>query len=104
MLKFDPNLRWLFTEYPMLDRYEAAARAGFKGVEVAFPYEYPAAEIATRLDSNGLRLVRILSPFDWDAGRRGYLALPGMERQFRQSIHTAIDYAARVGGPLIHVM
>lgn len=104
MLKFDPNLRWLFTEYPMLDRYEAAARAGFKGVEVAFPYEYPAAEIATRLDSNGLRLVQILSPFDWDAGERGYAALPGMERQFRQSIHTAIDYAARVGGPLIHVM
>ncbi len=104
MLRFDPNLRWLFTEYPMLERYEAAARAGFKGVEVAFPYAHPAREIAARLEANDLQLVQILSPFDWDAGERGYAALPGMEAQFRQSIHTAIDYAAQVGGPMIHVM
>jgi hydroxypyruvate isomerase len=104
MLRFDPNLRWLFTEYPMLERYEAAARAGFQGVEVAFPYEYPAREIAARLDANGLQLVQILSPFDWDAGERGYAALPGAEQKFRQSIHTAIEYASQVGGPMIHVM
>ncbi len=41
MLRFNPNLRWLFTELPMLDRYAAAARAGFKGVEVAFPTNIP---------------------------------------------------------------
>ncbi|MGQ2993486.1 hydroxypyruvate isomerase family protein [Variovorax sp.] len=104
MLRFDPNLRWLFTEYPMLERYEAAARAGFCGVEVAFPYEHPAREIAARLEANGLALVQILSPFDWDAGERGYAALPGLEARFRQSIRTAIDYAAQVGGPMIHVM
>lgn len=104
MLRFDPNLRWLFTEYPMLDRYEAAAKAGFRGVEVAFPYEYPAREIAARLDANGLKMVQILSPFDWDAGERGYAALPGFEHRFRESIRTALDYAVQVGGPMIHVM
>lgn len=104
MLRFDPNLRWLFTELPMLDRYDAAAAAGFQGVEVAFPYDYPAAEIAARLSSNRLQLVQILSPFDWDAGERGLAALPGKEQAFRASIHTAIDYAVQVGKPMIHVM
>lgn len=104
MLKFDPNLRWLFTEVPMLDRYKAAADAGFKGVEVAFPYEYPAAEIAARLEHNGLQMVQILSPFDWDGGERGLAALPGREEAFQDSIRTAVDYAVQVGKPMIHVM
>lgn len=104
MLRFDPNLRWLFTELPMLDRYAAAAAAGFRGVEVAFPYEYPAAEIAKRLDDNGLALVQILSPFDWDAGERGIACLPDRVEAFRASIETAIAYAAQVGRPLIHAM
>lgn len=104
MLRFDPNLRWLFTELPMLERYEAAAAAGFRGVEVAFPYEYPARDIAARLQANDLTLVQILSPFDWDAGERGLAALPGRQRDFRDSLLTAVDYATQVGRPLIHVM
>ncbi len=82
MLRFDPNLRWLFTELPMLDRYAAAARAGFKGVEVAFPYEYPAREIAARLSDNDLTLVQILTPCNWAAGERGIAALPGRQADF----------------------
>lgn len=104
MLRFDPNLRWLFTEVPMLERYAAAAAAGFQGVEVAFPYEHPAREIAARLADNGLTLVQILSPFDWDGGERGMAALPGREDAFRDSIRTAVDYAVQVGKPMIHVM
>jgi hydroxypyruvate isomerase len=104
MLRFDPNLRWLFTEVPMLERYEAAAAAGFQGVEVAFPYEYSAIEIAARLQGNGLQLVQILSPFDWDAGERGLAALPGRQEDFKASIRTAVNYAVQVGRPMIHVM
>lgn len=104
MLRFDPNLRWLFTELPMLDRYAAAARAGFKGVEVAFPYEYPARDIAMRLADNDLTLVQILTPCDWAAGERGIAALPGREAAFRASVETAIAYALEVGKPLIHAM
>ena len=104
MLRFDPNLRWLFTEYPVLDRYEAAAKAGFRGVEVAFPYEFPAAQIAARLNDHDLKLVQILSPFDWDGGERGIAALPERVADFRASIDIAIDYALQVGKPLIHVM
>jgi len=104
MLRFNPNLRWLFTEFPMLDRYEAAAKAGFRGVEVAFPYAYPAREIAVRLRDNDLTLVQILSPFDWDGGERGIAALSERIDDFRTSIDTAVDYALQVGKPMIHVM
>jgi len=104
MLRFDANLRWLFTESPMLERYEQAAASGFRGVEVAFPYEFPAREIAARLQANGLALVQILSPFSWDAGERGIAALPGRQDEFRESLRRAVDYAAETGGPLIHVM
>jgi hydroxypyruvate isomerase len=104
MLRFDPNLRWLFTELPMLERYAAAAAAGFRGAEVAFPYEEPARELGRRLDDLGMTLVQILSPFDWDAGLRGIAALPGREPEFRGSIARAIDYALEVGKPMIQVM
>ena len=82
MLRFDANLRWLFTEVPMLERYEAAAKAGFKGVEVAFPYDVPAAETAARLQANGLELVQILTPLDWAAGERGIAVLPDRVADF----------------------
>ncbi len=104
MLRFDPNLRWVFTEVPMSDRYAAAAAAGFRGVEVAFPYDVPARELAARLSDNGLTLVQILSPFDWDGGERGLAALPGREAAFRSSIESALGYAVQVGRPNIHVM
>jgi hydroxypyruvate isomerase len=104
MLRFDPNLRWLFTELPMEQRYEAAAKAGFRGVEVAFPYDIPAAQLSSRLDGLGLKLVQILSPFDWDAGLRGIAGLPGREAEFRASIAKALEYSARMGKPMVHVM
>ncbi len=46
MLRFAANLTYLFTELPLLERFQAAASAGFKGAELLFPYEYPAGEIA----------------------------------------------------------
>ncbi|WP_442595049.1 hydroxypyruvate isomerase family protein [Parapusillimonas sp. JC17] len=104
MLKFDPNLRWMFTEVPMLERYKAAAKAGFKGVEVAFPYEYPAEQIADLLGENDLTLVQILTPCDWAKGERGIAALPGRSDEFKRSVETSIAYAVKVGKPMIHAM
>ena len=102
MLKFDANLRWLFTEVPMNDRYAAAAAAGFRGVEVAFPYETPPTELAARLADNDLTLVQILTPMDWANGERGLAALPERKSDFRESVRVAVDYAAQVGRPFIH--
>lgn len=104
MLRFDPNLRWLFTELPMWDRYAAAARAGFSGVEVAFPYEYPARKLAALLKENELTLVQILAPVDWEGGSRGIAALPEKKDECRRSVETAIEYATGVGRPMVHVL
>lgn len=104
MLRFDPNLRWLFTEMPMWDRYAAAAQAGFSGVEVAFPYEFPAKDLRAMLDDHGLTLVQILAPVDWEGGSRGDAALPELKEQARRSIATAVEYSAAVGKPFVHVL
>ncbi len=104
MLRFDPNLRWLFTEWPMAERFAAAARAGFAGVEIAFPYDVAAAEMSVRLADLDLSLVQILAPFDWDGGERGIAAFAERRSEFRDGIARALDYSCAVGRPMVHVM
>ncbi len=104
-LNFAANLSWLYTELPLLDRFEAAARDGFKGVELLFPHEHPTHEIRTRLDALGLPLVLFnAEPGDWAQGERGLAGLPGRERDFQRSIEAALIRAQALGSPLIHVM
>ena len=76
MPKFAANLTMLFTEVPFFDRFERAARAGFKAVEFLFPYAHAAEDIRQRLDAHGLALIlHNLPAGDWDAGERGILEL-----------------------------
>ncbi|MDX1802731.1 MAG: hydroxypyruvate isomerase [Alcanivorax sp.] len=94
MLRFAANLTLLFTDYPFLQRFEAAARAGFQGVEYLFPYEWPAAELAKRLQDNGLTQVLFnLPPGDWQAGERGIACHPDRVEEFREGIFQALAYA-----------
>lgn len=87
MPKFAANLSFLFQEVEFLDRFEAAARAGFRGVEYLFPYDYSPDEIATRLKAFDLKQVLFnLPPGDWKAGERGIAALPGREAEFEESV------------------
>ncbi len=105
MPKFAANLTMLFTEVPFLDRFEAAAKAGFRAVEFLFPYEYPEAELARLLKLHSLELALINAPAgDWQAGERGLAALPGREDEFRAGIDTAIRYLKALGGRKLHVM
>ena len=98
MPKFSANLSMLFTEHPFLDRFEAAARAGFKAVEFLFPYAFTAAEIRERLDAHGLQLVlHNLPAGDWDAGERGIACHPDRVDEFCSGVATAITYATRLG-------
>ncbi|MGE0022899.1 MAG: 2-oxo-tetronate isomerase [Hyphomicrobium sp.] len=105
MPRFAANLSFLFAELPFLDRFEAAARAGFKGVEVMFPYAVPADEIKARLEANGLSLVLFnLPPGHWDKGERGFAALPGREDEFASAVDLALRYAEALGCPRLHAM
>ena len=98
MPKFAANLTMLFTELPFLDRFEAAAAAGFKAVEFLFPYAWPADDIKQRLDAHGLTLVlHNLPAGNWDAGERGIACHPDRVDEFRAGVATAITYARVLG-------
>ncbi|HEX5355801.1 MAG TPA: 2-oxo-tetronate isomerase [Aquabacterium sp.] len=104
-LKFAANLSWLYTDLPFLDRFEAAARDGFQGVECLFPHEHPAAEVAARLRANGLQLVLFnAAPGNWAQGERGLASLGGREADFQASIHAALQLAGELDCPRVHVM
>jgi hydroxypyruvate isomerase len=100
MPKFSANLSpaFLFNELPFLDRFAAARKSGFLGVEYMSPYEAAKAEIAARLKDNGLTLVLFNLPSgDWGAGERGIAILPDRVDEFRRGVDKAIDYADALG-------
>jgi len=105
MPRFAANLNFLFTELPFLERFEAAAKAGFKAVELGNPYEASASEIAARLKANGLAVALInISAGNPAAGERGLTALPGREKDFGADMATALQYAEAVGCKLVHLL
>ncbi len=105
MPRFAANLSMLFGEVPFLERFAAAAGAGFEAVEFLFPYEFPPEAIAARLRASGVRSVLFnLPPGRWEAGERGIAALPGREAEFREGVQAALRYAEALGTPTLHAM
>ncbi|MDE2593184.1 MAG: TIM barrel protein [Burkholderiales bacterium] len=104
-LRFAANLSWLYTDLPFLDRFEAAARDGFTGVECLFPHEHPQQDVAARLQAHGLQLVLFNAhPGQWAAGERGLACLPGREADFQNAVLQALDLAQALDCPRIHLM
>ncbi len=98
MPRFAANLTMMFTEVPFLDRFERAAKAGFKAVEFLFPYAFEADDIKRRLDDNGLTLIlHNLPAGNWDAGERGIACHPDRVNEFRAGVGRAIAYAQVLG-------
>lgn len=98
MPRLAANLSMLFTEYDFMDRFGAAAEAGFTGVEYLFPYDYPASDIAGCLQEHGLTQVLFNLPAgDWQAGERGIACLPDRVEEFRAGVDQAIEYAQALG-------
>ena len=105
MPKLAANLSMMFTENAFLERFEAAAAAGFTAVEYLFPYDFAPAEVAAALKSQNLTQALFnLPPGDWEAGERGIACLPGREADFRASIHEALVYAKALGCERLHMM
>lgn len=105
MPRFAANVSMMFTEVDFLDRFAAAAAAGFQAVEFLFPYDYPAEQLRAKLDENGLvQALFNLPPGDWAAGERGIACLPGREEEFKASVHTALAYAEVLDCPKLHLM
>ena len=98
MPQFAANLTMLFNEAPFLERFDLAAKAGFKAVEFLFPYAYSKEEIKAQLNSYALELVlHNLPAGDWDAGERGIACHPNRVDEFRAGVTKAIEYAKVLG-------
>jgi hydroxypyruvate isomerase len=105
MPRFAANLSMMFNEVPFLDRFEAAAKAGFTAVEFLFPYDFPADAIGERLRNNGLTQALFnLPPGNWEAGEKGFAALPDRFADLQQSLRTALPYAQATGVKRLHLM
>lgn len=105
MPRFAANISLLFTHLPFLERFDAAAQAGFAGVEFLFPYEFAAREIAARLQASGVQAVlHNLPPGDWWAGERGIACLPERRDEFRASVQRGVEYALALGVPQLHCL
>lgn len=105
MPRFAANLTMLFTELPMLDRFAAAAAAGFEGVEILFPYDIAARDLSRAAISAGLEMVLINTPPpNWAGGPRGFAAQPGLEERFRRDFDRALRFAQALRARHIHIM
>ncbi|ALK30986.1 hydroxypyruvate isomerase [Burkholderia plantarii] len=105
MPKFAANLTMLFNEVPFLERFKAAADAGFDAVEFLFPYPYAKEELAERLAAHRLKLVlHNLPAGNWDQGERGIACLPDRRAEFQDGVGRAIDYAKALGVPQLNCL
>ncbi len=114
MPQFAANLSFLYLELPFLDRFEAAAKDGFKAVEYMFPYAFDVREIAARLKANDLQQVLFSLPpgghdaatsqAAWDSGVRGLACVPGSQAQLLQGADLAMRYAQALQCPRVHMM
>lgn len=105
MPRFSANLGFLWTDLPLLDRIAAAARAGFRAVELQWPYDVPAADTREACRRHGLTLLGLNSPVgDASRGEAGLGALPGREADFQAAMDVAIAYCRESGAVAIHAL
>jgi hydroxypyruvate isomerase len=98
MPKLAANLSFLWSELDFMDRFAAAAKAGFKGVEYLFPYEHESGRIVAELKKHGLtQVLHNLPAGNWAAGERGIGCHPGRAKEFQEGVARAIGYATALG-------
>jgi hydroxypyruvate isomerase len=104
-MRLSANLGFLWPDLPVTARIAAAARAGFAAVELHWPYDVPAADLAQAADDAGLRILALNSPRgDLARGENGIACLPGREAEFAASMTLALSYARTIGAGAVHVM
>lgn len=95
MIRFCPNLHFMYRELPFIERFAAAGGDGFTGVEMTFPYDTPVEEIRAAADRAAVTIIEFNAP----AGpivpgiRRGLAAVPGRQREYLDQIRQGIAYA-----------
>ncbi len=104
MPRFAANLGYLFTERSLLDRIDAAAAAGFKAIELQFPYDVPATQVKAAVGRNNLTVLGVNTPPGEREGEFGLAAVPGREKDWQVLFARALDYITALGGSAIHCL
>ena len=105
MPRLAANLAYLFTERPFMERFAAAAAAGFTAVELQFPYDHAPSAVKAELEKHGLTMLGLnTAPGNTEAGEFGLACVPGREAEFATLFRKALDYVVAIGGRQIHVL
>lgn len=105
MQRFSANLGFLWKDQSLLKAIACAARAGFRAVELHFPYDVPPAQVRDQCAEHGIKLLGINTNVDpGDRGHFGLGAIPGREDDFKTLAGQALDYARISGATAINVM
>jgi 2-dehydrotetronate isomerase len=104
MPRFAANLGYLFTDRPLLERIDAAAAAGFKAIELQFPYDVPATAVRAAIEKNRLTILGLNTPPGGREGEFGLAAVPGREKNWQVLFTRALDYANAIGASAIHCL
>ena len=105
MPRFSANISTLFREYPILDRFRAARRAGFSAVEIQFPYAIPVDDLVRAKEAAGVTVALINLPAgDVAAGELGLAGLPGRQSAFAEAIARGRRYAEALGCPIVNAL
>ena len=104
MPRFAANLAYLFTERPLIERFAAAAAAGFAAVELQFPYDTAPSAVRAEIERHGLKQLGLNTALGAREGDSGLAAVPGRERDWEAAFQQALDYAVAIGGSAIHCL
>ena len=104
MPRFAANLAYLFTERPLIERFAAAAAAGFKAVELQFPYDHAPSALKAEIERHGLTQLGLNTALGTRDGDSGLAAVPGRERDWEVAFKQALDTVVAIGGSAIHCM
>jgi hydroxypyruvate isomerase len=104
MPKFAANLGYLFTDRALLERIDAASAAGFKAIELQFPYDVPASQVKAAIERNRLTMLGVNTPPGERDGEFGLAAVPGREKDWQILFARALDYITAIGGSAIHCL
>ncbi|MGX9356059.1 TIM barrel protein [Roseobacteraceae bacterium S113] len=102
--KISASIDRLFLEKDLPERVAAAADAGFDGVELPLPYDFPAPELRDKAVFAGIPIVRIdAPPPNYTGGPQGYAALPETQERFRRDVVRVIRQVGVMGCSRLHL-
>ena len=103
MARFSANLGFLWSDKPLLERIERAAKSGFQAIELHWPYDTSPEQVREACNRLGMTLLAANTPLG-NPGESGLAALPGREADFQQVFHQSLDWCLKAGATAIHVM